>query len=98
MKNTQNKKNSLAIVRRAAAKLSSSKLVNARLWERVPGKERLYIEPTSQEAVREAAGYCSKADMRRMAGAYLEASTLSFHGLTEDDAVDLIMEYIKRSE
>lgn len=85
MKNN-NKKNSLEIVRRAADKLASSKLVRARLWEREAGKERLYIEPTSQEAVREAAGYCSKADLRRMSGAYVEASTLSFHGLTEDDA------------
>lgn len=82
----KNKKNSLEIVRRAEAKLTGSKLVNAHLWERVPGKERLYLEPTSLEAVREAAGYCSKADFRRMSGAYLEASTLSFHGLTEDDA------------
>lgn len=80
------KKNSLEIVRRAEAKLAGSKLVNARLWERVPGKERLYLEPTSLEAVREAAGYCSKADLRRMGNAYVEASTLSFHGLTEDDA------------
>ena len=80
------KKNSLEIVRRAEDKLASSKLVSAHLWERVPGKERLYLEPTSLEAVREAAGYCSKADFRRMSGAYLEASTLSFHGLTEDDA------------
>ena len=80
------KKNALEIVRRAEAKLASSKLVSAHLWERVPGKERLYLEPTSLEAVREAAGYCSKADFRRMSGAYLEASTLSFHGLTEDDA------------
>lgn len=80
------KKNSLEIVRRAEDKLASSKLVRARLWERVPGKERLYLEPTSLEAVREAAGYCSKADLRRMGNAYVEASTLSFHGLTEDDA------------
>lgn len=80
------KKNALEIVRRAEAKLASSKLVRARLWERVPGKERLYLEPTSLEAVREAAGCCSKADFRRMSGAYVEASTLSFHGLTEDDA------------
>lgn len=84
MKTTQ--KNSIEVLRRAEAKLASSKLVNARLWERVPGKERLYLEPTSLEAVREAAGYCSKADFRRMSGAYVEASTLSFHGLTEDDA------------
>ena len=84
MKN--NTKNALEIVRRAESKLAESKLVNAHLWERVPGKERLYLEPTSLEAVREAAGYCSKADFRRMSGAYLEASTLSFHGLTGDDA------------
>lgn len=84
MKTTQ--KNGIEVLRRAEAKLASSKLVRARLWERVPGKERLYLEPTSLEAVREAAGYCSKADLRRMGNAYVEASTLSFHGLTEDDA------------
>lgn len=82
----KNEKNSLEIVRRAEAKLASSKLVNARLWERVPGKERLYLEPTSLEAVREAAGYCSKADLRRMSGAYLDANSFEFHGLTEDEA------------
>lgn len=76
----------LEILRRAEAKLATSKLVSARLWERVPGKERLYLEPKSQEAIKKAAGYCSKADLRRMSGAFVDASTLSFHGLTEDQA------------
>lgn len=82
MQNTEN----LEILRRAEAKLASSKLVTARLWERVPGKERLYLEPKSQAAIKAAAGYCSKADLRSMKNAYVDATSLELHGLTDYDA------------
>ena len=74
--------NGVEVLRRAEAKLATSKLVSARLWERVPGKERLYVEPASQEAVKAVAGYCSKADLRSMNNSYVDAS-LEFHGLEE---------------
>lgn len=86
MQNTEN----IEVLRRTEAKLATSKLVSARLWERVPGKERLYIEPTSQEAIKKAAGYCSKADLRRISGAYVDAATLSFHELYGNDAAEAV--------
>lgn len=73
---------SVEVLRRAEAKLATSKLVSARLWERVPGKERLYFEPKSQEAIKKAAGYCSKADFMSMKNAYVDTN-FEFNGLEE---------------
>lgn len=78
MQNTEN----IEVLRRAEAKLVTSKLVSARLWERVPGKERLYLEPKSQEAIKKAAGYCSKADFMSMKNAYVDTN-FEFNGLEE---------------
>ena len=86
MRNVEN----IEVLRRAEAKLASSKLVSVRLWERVPGKERLYLEPKSQEAIKKAAGYCSKADLKRISGAYVDATSLSLHDLDGGDAADAV--------
>ena len=76
------------IAEKVVAKLEAQEwIASAHLWERVPGKERIYFELKSKEAIEELSGsLCSKRTFEKIESSWLDAERFSLRGGLENGA------------
>ena len=76
------------IAEKVVAKLEAQEwIASAHLWERVPGKERIYFELKSKEAIEELSGsLCSKRTFEKIESSWLDAARFSLRGGLENGA------------
>ena len=76
------------IAEKVVAKLEAQDWVaSANLWARIPGKERIYFELKSKEAIEELSGsLCSKRTFEKIESSWLDAERFSLRGGLENGA------------
>lgn len=74
------------IAEKVVAKLEAQDWVaSANLWARIPGKERIYFELKSKEAVEGLSGFlCSKRTFEKIESSWLDAERFSLRGGLEN--------------
>ena len=74
------------IAEKVVAKLEAQEwIASAHLWDRVPGKERIYFELKSKEAIEELSGsLCSKRTFEKIESSWLDAERFSLRGGLEN--------------